>query len=83
MEYASTILRDMVTLAEVSDAPVHARKMKEIAEWIDVLEERLEIRSAPNADGETLYLGIGSCDGIGCRDETIKMLDELRKQNGE
>lgn len=43
------------------------------------LEKRLEVY-ATNDDGTKTYLGIGECDGIGCRDETIRLQDErIRK----
>lgn len=43
---------------------------------IKKLEDRLEVYSTPDAHGKRIYLDIGNCDGIGCRDETIKLLDK-------
>lgn len=83
MEYASRTILDIATLSEIDNCTAAARKLREIAAWIDELEKRLEIRSAPNAKGETIYLGIGGKDGIGCRDETIKMLDNRWEQYEE
>ena len=38
------------------------------------LEERLEL-TAENGVGELVKIDIGECDGIACRDETIKWLE--------
>lgn len=40
---------------------------------IDELEHRLELY-AKAGDGSDIKMEIGDCDGIGCRDETIKIL---------
>lgn len=79
------VLEDMATLADVAGEEVRARKLREASVWIRKLEERLEIYSAPNEQGERLYLGIGSTDGIGCREETIRMLQQSVEslRNGE
>jgi len=39
------------------------------------LEERLELW-ATTGDGKRIKTDIGDCDGIGCRNETIKLQDE-------
>ena len=71
------VLGDIATLSYVDGRKVTAVKLHEAADYIARLEERLEVYTAPNEKtGEVLYLGIGHVDGIGCRDETIKMLDE-------
>ena len=75
MSDKSRVLLDIAMLAEVDGEKVRARKLREAYDYTFNLEKRLEVYSAPNAHGETLYLGIGSTDGIGCRDETIKLLD--------
>lgn len=41
---------------------------------IDELEARLELEGTAG-DGSKVKIDIGDCDGIGCRDETIKLLD--------
>lgn len=47
--------------------------VKDVRAWIAELEQRLEVWSAPDpVTGERTWLGIGDCDGIACRDETIK-----------
>ena len=42
---------------------------------VKVLEDRLEL-TATNMAGESVTTNIGECDGISCRDETIKLLVE-------
>ena len=42
---------------------------------IEALENRLEL-TGKNGLGEPVKTDIGECDGISCRDETIKLLDE-------
>ena len=88
-DIAKTLI-NMATLADVNGEKVRARKLREAAvviEDLDVslmksqrrvrtLEDRLEVYSTPDAQGKRLYLDIGDCDGIGCRDETIKLLDK-------
>lgn len=75
MNFNGKVLLDIATLADAQGEKVRARKLREAYDHIFNLEKRLEIYSAPNAQGERLYLGIGSTDGIGCRDETISLLD--------
>ena len=48
-------------------------------ERIAALEERLELW-AEDGEGNKVKLEIGDSDGIGCRDETIKLLDEKVKR---
>lgn len=47
-----------------------AEALESQAKRIAELEARLELTTQ---DG--MRLGIGDCDGIGCRDETIRLLD--------
>lgn len=42
---------------------------------VKALEDRLEL-TATNMAGETVTTDIGECDGISCRDATIKLLEE-------
>lgn len=83
MNDSARVLLDIAVLADVDGEKVRARKLREVSEWITKLEERLEIYSAPNDKGETVYLGVGNVDGIGCRDETIKFLDSRVKSLSE
>ena len=90
MSDEARVLLDMATLAEIDGEPVRARKLRESATFMEglevqimtlerrvvSLEDRLEVYSAPDARGKRIYLDIGDCDGIGCRDETIKLLDK-------
>lgn len=79
MKTAIKTLGDMATLAGIEEEPARARKLKQIADYINELEERLELYAVPMTKGigdQELYLSIGHMDGIGCRDETIKLLDE-------
>jgi len=47
--------------------------VKDVRDWIEELEQRLEVWSAPHPNtGKRTWLGIGDCDGIACRDETIE-----------
>ena len=50
-----------------------------VEERITALEERLELW-AEDGEGNKVKLEIGDSDGIGCRDETIDMLDEKLQQ---
>jgi hypothetical protein len=62
-----------------------ALKLGEASKRIDALEIRLELKVKVLENGDFIdkgdyLLAIGDCDGIGCRDETIKILDEQRKR---
>lgn len=46
---------------------------------IKELEDRLELTASTLDGKKTIKLEIGDCDGIGCRDETIKLLKERIK----
>ncbi len=49
--------------------------LREAADALDALHDRLEMRHAYNGDGERIDVAPGSIpDGIECRDETIKLL---------
>ena len=65
-------MRVKLTAAEKKSEPLKARIKK--------LEDRLEVYSIPDKNGKRMFLDIGSCDGIGCRNETIKILDKRIKE---
>jgi len=48
---------------------------KRLHSKLDALRERLEL-TAHNTQGEPIELEIGDCDGIGCREATIKQQDK-------
>jgi hypothetical protein len=52
-----------------------AVRLAQLEKEVAALEDRLEVY-ATNDDGTKTYLGIGDCDGIGCRNETIKLQEK-------
>ena len=50
--------------------------LREAAAHIEQLHERLEVRGR-DSHGGMVWLGIGDYDGIACRDETIRKLDDV------
>ena len=55
------------------------RQMKVGDSFVASYEERLELW-AEDGEGNKVKLEIGDSDGIGCRDETIRLLDETLQQ---
>jgi hypothetical protein len=64
-------------LRERADDSLAGRKYREAADEIERLRNRLELYGTTGS-GERVLLD-ESCDGIACRDETIAMLDALRR----
>jgi len=80
--------QEIIEMLRVHDGTARINFCRYAAEILEdrlnALEKRLEVYSAPDKNGDRMFLDIGSCDGIGCRDCTIEMLqnhvDNLRQQ---
>jgi len=71
-----TLVDRLLQAAPTCRGWVECHLLREAAAHIDWLHERLEVRGR-DSHGGMVWLGIGDYDGIACRDETIRKLDDV------